>query len=402
MPGVELFGAEERKEVNDVMETGILFRYNHDKERAGIWKAKTLEKEISEYVGTKYCHFVSSGTSAVQTAMAACGIGYGDEVIVPPYTYIATIEGVMFSGAIPVFADVDDTICLSPASIRKAITPKTRAIALVHMCGAIGHIEEIIEICKEHNLILLEDAAQALGATHKGKHAGTFGQVGCYSFDFFKIVTAGEGGAIVTNDEQIYKNADSFSDHGHDHIGALRGMENHPHIGLNFRTSELHAAVGLAQFRKIQQILDVQRINQKKLKAVIEKFPQITFRNIPDEAGDSCTFLCFFGPDEATTRKIVKAFAENGIDGIQYWYDNMYHYIRNWGHIRSLASVTKLPLHVLDKPQDYATLQLPESDKIVSRLISMLVKVGWTDEQLELRLQKIELALQSVFDKVEA
>ncbi len=402
MPGVELFGAEERKEVNDVMETGILFRYNHDKERAGIWKAKTLEKEIAEYVGTKYCHFVSSGTTAVQTAMAACGIGYGDEVIVPPYTYIATIEGVMFSGAIPVFADVDETICLSPASIRKAITPKTRAIALVHMCGAIGHIEEIIEICKEHNLILLEDAAQALGATHKGKYAGTFGQIGCYSFDFFKIVTAGEGGAIVTNDEQLYKNADSFSDHGHDHIGALRGMENHPHIGLNFRTSELHAAVGLAQFRKIQQILDLQRINQKKLKAVVEKFPQITFRYIPDEAGDSCTFLCFFGPDEATTRKIVKAFAENGIDGIQYWYDNMYHYIRNWGHIKSLASVTKLPLHVLDQPQDYATLQLPDSDKVISRLISMLVKVGWSEAQLEERLQKIESALQSVFEKVEA
>jgi 8-amino-3,8-dideoxy-alpha-D-manno-octulosonate transaminase len=396
MPGVELFGQEERKEVNDVLDTGILFRYNHDNERKGIWKAKELEKSIEDFTGAKHCHFVSSGTAAVYAGMAACGIGLGDEVIVPPYTFLATIEAVMFAGGVPVFAEIDETICLSPEGIRKAITPKTKAIALVHMCGAIGHIEEILKICEEHNLVLIEDSAQALGATYKGKHAGTFGKVGCYSFDFFKVVTAGEGGAIVTNDTQLYKNVDTFSDHGHDHIGALRGMENHPNMGLNFRTSELHAAVGLAQMKKLNKILSIQKANQARLKAVIKEFPQLELRNIPEEEGDSCTFLCFFGPTEEKTRSIMKAFAAEGVDSCAYWYDNMYHFIKNWDHIQNLKSLNKLPVHELPKPQDYTNLSLPKSYDIVSRLISMTVKVAWTEEELDLRINRIRKALQSV------
>ncbi|MFN8436361.1 MAG: DegT/DnrJ/EryC1/StrS family aminotransferase [Cytophagales bacterium] len=398
MPGVELFGAEERKEVNDVLETGILFRYNHDNERKGIWKAKELEQSIEDFTGAKHCHFVSSGTAAVYSAMAACGIGYGDEVIVPPYTFLATIEAVMFAGGVPVFAEIDDTICLNPDSIRKAITPKTKAICLVHMCGAIGHIEEILQICKEHNLILIEDSAQALGATYKGQHAGTFGKVGCYSFDFFKIVTSGEGGAIVTNDDQIYKNVDTFTDHGHDHIGPLRGMEQHPNVGLNFRTSELHAAVGLAQMKKLDRILTAQRKNHAKIKAVLEEFPQIKLRNIPEPAGDSCTFICFFGPDEATTRNIVKALAAEGVDSCAYWYDNMYHFIKNWDHIHALKSVNTLPVHVLPKPQDYSNVSLPMSYDTVSRLISMTIKVTWSEEDLAKRVENIRKALKSIFN----
>ncbi|MFQ3575144.1 MAG: DegT/DnrJ/EryC1/StrS family aminotransferase, partial [Cytophagales bacterium] len=380
MPGIELFGEEERRHVNEVLETGILFRYNHDNERKGVWKAKELEKEIADFVGAKYCHFVSSGTAAVQAAMAACGIGYGDEVIVPPYTFVATIEGVMFAGAIPVFAEIDETLCLSPEGIRKAITPKTKAIALVHMCGAIGRIDEILEICREHNLILLEDSAQALGASHNGKPAGLFGKVGCYSFDFFKIVTAGEGGAIVTNDEQIYKNVDTFSDHGHDHIGNMRGMEQHPNIGVNFRIGEMNAAVGLAQMKKLPKILEIQKSNHAKLKSVLSKFKEISFRHIPDESGDSCTFICFFTPTEEKTRQLFATLAKHGVDGCAYWYDNMYHFIKNWDHIQHLKSVSKLPVHVLEKPQDYANLHLPKSYDVVSRLISMTVKVSWTED----------------------
>lgn len=397
MPGIEFFGDEERKQVNEVLETGILFRYNHDVERKGIWKAKELEKEIANFVGAKYCHFVSSGTAAVQAAMAACGIGYGDEVIVPPYTFVATIEGVMFAGAIPVFAEIDETLCLSPEGILKAITPKTKAIVLVHMCGAIGKIIDIVEICRKHNLILIEDAAQALGASYKGTSAGLFGKVGCYSFDFFKIVTAGEGGAIVTNDEQIYKNVETFSDHGHDHIGPIRGMEKHPNIGVNFRTSELHAAVGLAQMKKLPKILDIQRKNHAKLRSVLQQYKQITFRYIPDEAGDSCTFISFFTPSEQKARELLAAFATYNVDGCAYWYDNMYHFIKNWDHIQHLKSLSKLPIHVLEKPQDYANLQLPVSYDLISRLISMIVKISWTDNQLEERLKNMDKALKAVF-----
>jgi 8-amino-3,8-dideoxy-alpha-D-manno-octulosonate transaminase len=395
MPGSELFGAEERKEIMDVMETGVLFRYNHDQQRKGIWKAREFEKELADFVGAKYAHVVSSGSTAVATMMAACGVGAGDEVIVPAFTYIATIEGVLFNGALPVFAEIDDTLCLSPEGIRSAITPKTKAVVLVHMCGAMARLEEIIAICKENNLILLEDTAQALGATYKGKALGLYGAMGTYSFDFFKIITAGEGGGIVTNDEQLYKNADMYSDHGHDHIGDNRGMENHPVLGFNYRISELHAAIGLAQLRKINYLLETNKKNKKILKEALSKYPQISFRFLPDSDGDSATFLSFFMPNEEIARATSKEFAKAGI-GNNYWFDNNYHYIRNWEHLRGMKTLARLPIELLGSRQDFKTLQLPQTDLLMSRLISVGIRVTWTEEDLKNIVAKMDTILKEI------
>src|ERR1700741_4004844 len=161
MPGTELFGAEERKEINDVVETGILFRYGHDAQRNNHWKAKDFETEVKKITGAKFAHAMSSGSTAVATALAASGIGTGDEVIVPPFTFMATIEAVLFIGALPVFAEIDETLCLSAGGIKKAITPKTKAVCLVHMCGGNANMDEVMAVIKQHNLILLEDAGQA-------------------------------------------------------------------------------------------------------------------------------------------------------------------------------------------------------------------------------------------------
>ena len=154
MPGSELFGAEEQKEVNDVMGTGILFRYNHDAQRNGIWKAREFEAEVKKITHANYAHAVSSGSTAVACALAAAGIGTGDEVIVPPFTYAASVEAVLFAGAKPVFAEVDETLCLSAAGIKKVLTPKTKGICLVHMCGSMANMDEIMAIVNEHNLVL--------------------------------------------------------------------------------------------------------------------------------------------------------------------------------------------------------------------------------------------------------
>ena len=257
MPGTELFGADERKEVMDVLETGMLFRYNHDDQRADMWKARELEQEVADFTGAHYAHAVSSGSAAVACCLASAGIGYADEVIVPPFTYLATIEAVFFAGALPVFAEIDETLCLSAEGIEAVITEKTKAVLLVHMCGAAADMEAIQAVCKKHNVQLIEDAGQALGAFYKGKSVGLFGTNGAYSFDFFKITTAGEGGVFVTNDETTYLKADNFSDHVHDHIGSNRGMEQHPYLGFNYRISELHAAVGLAQMRHILSLIHI-------------------------------------------------------------------------------------------------------------------------------------------------
>ncbi len=270
------------------------------------------------------------------------------------------------------------------------------------MCGAMAKIDEIVEICKEHNLVLIEDTAQAFGGTYKGKPLGTFGSMGCFSFDFFKIITCGEGGAIITNDEKLYNLAEQFSDHGHDHIGSNRGMENHPIIGFNYRIGELNAAIGLAQVKKMGYIMSQQRKHKKILTAVLEKFPEVQLRNIPDKEGDVATFLDFFLPNEAEARKVLAAFEKEGVNqlvGYKYWYDNQYHYIRNWEHVKELKTPMKLAAHVLGTPQDYKTLELPQSDALISRLISFEIKIKWTDADLQELSRRLEAALSSVFVK---
>src|SRR5215831_15451592 len=182
MPGTELYGAEERKELEDVMQTGIFFRYNHENLRNDIWKAKEFEEEVKKITKAKYAHAVSSGSAAVIAALASAGIGAGDEVIVPPFTYVGSIEAVLLVGAIPVFAEIDETLCLSAEGIKKVLTPKTKGICLVHMCGGMADMDELMPIVKEHKLILVEDAGQAFGASYKGTAVGLFGKTGCYSF----------------------------------------------------------------------------------------------------------------------------------------------------------------------------------------------------------------------------
>ncbi len=396
MPGTELFGEEEKKEVMDVLETGILFRYNHDQQRNGQWKAKSFENDLARYHGVRFAHLTSSGTTADNLALACCGIGVGDEVIVPPFTFIAPVEAILNAGAIPVFAEIDETLCLYPESIEAVITPKTKAVLLVHMCGSMAQIDKIVEVCKKHNLILIEDTAQALGASFKGRPLGTFGKIAIFSFDFFKIVSAAEGGAIITDDPILYETAAQHSDHGHSHVGNNRGAEPHPIIGTNYRISELHAAVGLAQFRKLPYILERQRANKSKLENTFAKYTQISFRKVPDKNGDSATFLDFFLQDETTTRKVLKSFDKHGI-GYAYWYDNNYHYFRNWDHIRNMKAASKLAISLFKSPQDYATIVFPQSDSIISRLVSIQIRITWSEEEIQNLTSKIEKALKDVF-----
>jgi len=383
MPGTELFGAEERKEVNDVLETGILFRYGHDAQRNGHWKAEEFEEEVKKITGAKYAHAMSSGSTAVATALAAAGIGAGDEVIVPPFTFIATIEAVLFVGALPVFAELDETLCLSAEGIQRAITPKTKGVCLVHMCGAMADMDPIMEVINKNNLILVEDAGQAFASSYKGTYTGLFGKAGSYSFDFFKIATAGEGGVLVTNDETTYKIADCYSDHGHNHIGAKRGMEQHPVLGFNYRIGELNAAVGLAQTRKVPGIKEINRKYKQMLTEMLSKTEGIGFARIADPAGDSATFLNILMPDTESAQRTVEEFNRAGVVGFDYWFLNMYHFINQWDHVKEMRTAAKLPIEVLGAPQDYAKLELPKSQEVIGRLISFGIKCTWTEEQVK-------------------
>jgi 8-amino-3,8-dideoxy-alpha-D-manno-octulosonate transaminase len=400
MPGFELWSDAERKEVNEVLETGILMRYGFDAPRKGKWKSKELEEAICKRFGSKHAQLTSSGTSALTTAMAALGIGAGDEVIMPSFTFVASFEAVLSVGALPVLVDVDETLTLNPDAVRNAITSKTKCVMPVHMCGSMADMDALTAICKQHNLILLEDACQSIGASYKGKYLGTIGNAGTFSFDFVKTITCGEGGAVLTNDEEVYTKCDGYTDHGHDHKGVDRGADLHPFIGYNFRISELHAAVGLAQIKRLDQFLEIQKRNHSQLKNILSQVPEISFRKIPDPAGDSCTFLSWFLSTEELTRGVVNEMkAQNILAGNFYWYDNNWHYLRKWDHLRNALS-----LHALNDGQQAALKKLSSqnfsaSDAIMSRCISSAISLLWTEEQIKEKGEKIVNAIKKVLSK---
>ena len=393
MPGFEWFGEEERKEVNEVLETGVLFRYGFDGARKGRWKAKSFESELAERLNVGYAHLCSSGTAALNIALACCGIGAGDEVVVPPFTFVATIESVLSAGAIPVFGEIDETLCLDPDRLEDVVTARTRAILPVHMCGSMARIDEIAQFCARKGLVLIEDACQALGGVYQGKTLGAFGQMGCFSFDPVKTITCGEGGAVITGDAGLYEKAHSYADHGHEHVGSDRGLEGHPILGTNHRISELNAAVGLAQLRKLDRILEVQRANKTAIKEALTAIPGLTFRKVPDENGDSATFLSFLLSSEDRTRQAALDLGRAGVDGCFYWYDNNWHYLRRWEHLKKMASAYRLPQTLSGHCPDYERVHLPQSDNIIKRLISIQIKLSWTEADLARRIEKIRRAL---------
>jgi 8-amino-3,8-dideoxy-alpha-D-manno-octulosonate transaminase len=400
MPGFELWGAEERKEVNDVLETGILMRYGFDGPRKGIWKSKELEEAICKTFGSKYAQLTSSGTSALTTAMAVLGIGAGDEVIMPSFTFVASFEAVLSVGAIPVMVDVDDTLTLNPEAVKKAITPKTKCVMPVHMCGSMADMDALVTICKEHNLILLEDACQSIGGSYKGKMLGTIGEAGTFSFDFVKTITCAEGGVVMTNSEDIYIKCDGYTDHGHDHKGIDRGADLHPFIGYNFRISELHAAVGLAQIRKLDTFLALQKKNHTALKNTISQIPEVSFRRIPDPAGDSCTFLSWFLPTEEIARAVVNELKSQGIlAGNFYWYDNNWHYIRKWDHLKKSITLNVLSAEQKAAVLEQANKEFTASNAVMSRCISTAISLLWTDEQIKDKGERIVAAIKKVLNK---
>ncbi|MEJ4089287.1 DegT/DnrJ/EryC1/StrS family aminotransferase [Galbibacter orientalis] len=396
MPGFELFGDEERKHVNDVLESGVLMRYGFDGMRNGHWKAVELEKAISKRMKVAHTQLVSSGTSALTIALASAGIGAGDEVIMPTFTFVASFESIIALGAVPVLVDIDDTLTIDPKKVEEAITAKTKVVMPVHMCGSMANLKALKDICEVNELLLLEDACQAIGGSYEGKPLGSYGDLGCFSFDYVKTITCGEGGAVITNNENYATNADHYSDHGHDHVGKDRGAETHPFLGYNYRISELNAAVGLAQINRLDDFLAIQKKNYTVLREAIETISGITMRTVPDGGEENYSFLSFFMNDEETARATQKELVANGVDGCFYWFDNNWHYIKKWEHLKDLKSLGKLPEEVIKGLPDYNSQDFSQSDQWLGRNISVLIKLSWTDEEVNERAQKMKQVLSGV------
>lgn len=374
----------------------MLFRYGFDQQREGVFKVRNFEQEFAQYCGVKHALAVSSGTAALRVALAALGVSPGDEVITQGFTFVATWETILDAGAIPVFAEIDDTLCLDPDDLAQRITPRTKAVLPVHMCGSMARIEEIVNVAAKHGIPVIEDTAQSCGGRWKGKALGAFGSLGTFSFDSVKTMTTGEGGMVITDDEKLYNRASEFHDHGHDHNPSVpRGLEKRNFIGVNFRMMEIQGALGLAQLRKLDAvILPKQRENKARIREALARIDQITFRDLPDPEGDTATFLTFFLPSREKTAAFHKALAKEGAGAI-YWYENTWHYYEQWEHLLQGKSLASTGYPFRDEKGAarcaYRNEDLPNTADLVSRTLSFAINVHMED-QIPRMIEAIEKA----------
>jgi 8-amino-3,8-dideoxy-alpha-D-manno-octulosonate transaminase len=399
MPGFEVFGEEEKQQILEVLETGVLFRYEFAEKRKGVYKVAEFEKRFAEYCGAKHAQAVSSGTAALRVAMAALGISPGDEVITQGFTFVATWEAILDACAIPVFAEVDESLTMDPQDLEQRITPRTKAIMPVHMLGAPARIEEIVAVAEKHGIPVIEDTAQACGGMFEGRGLGTFGTMGIFSFDSVKTITTGEGGMIVTDDPTLYQNCSEYHDHGHDHNPELdRGLESRRFIGMNYRMAELQGAIGLAQLAKLDYIISEQRKHKTAIKAALKEVDGVTFRDIPDPEGDTATFLAFFLPDGEAARRFNGVLA-NEKAGAIYFKDNTWHFYPKWEHMLQGLTLcrTGWPFkRSQGEDLSYAPDGLPKSEAVFDRLLVYPIPVKMADDRLETIIAAIRKAASAL------
>jgi perosamine synthetase len=271
-----------------------------------------FEKEFARFIGTKFSLSTSNGTAGLHLALIASGIGQGDEVIVPDFTFIATANTVRYVGAEAVLIDVNpNNLCIDPKLIEKAIIP-------VHIYGHPANMPEIMDIAAKHNLIVIEDAAEAHGAEINGEKVGSFGLCGVFSFFGNKIITTGEGGMITTDNEAFYKNARIFRDHGMSHHKRYWYNE----IGFNYRMTNIQAALGLAQLEKIDIFIQRRREILKRYKENFQHMAGIRFNHEDKWAKSVCWMVCLEVDsfDEKTRELFMATLKEKGVDSRPYFY----------------------------------------------------------------------------------
>ena len=379
-PGIELIGDEETAEVLEVMASKFLSRYGPADNPAFGAKVHKVEESLAAFAGVKHGLALSGGGSAaLWIAMLALGIGPGDEVIVPGFTYVASISSIVYTGATPVLAEIDDSFCLDPADVANKITPHTKAILVVHMLGGVARLDELKARADANNVALIEDCAQAFGATYQGQGVGGVGKVGTFSFNEYKTITCGDGGALVTDDTALYERAFAMHDQGHAPFRLESKYAERPFLGMNFRMTELSGAVLVAQLRKLDFIRTHLRANKAIVKSILREVPELSFRTLVDPEGDLATHLVVVLPTKEIAEAVAKEVGSITL-GTSGW-----HVYNHMDHVLSRRTVTGkgCPFdcgHTDHALGDYYPGMLPQTDGLVDRAIS--VGIGVRDGNL--------------------
>jgi dTDP-4-amino-4,6-dideoxygalactose transaminase len=399
-PGVELIGEEEIAEVIEVLTNRSLSRYGQDDDPRFGAKVKQVEQEIAALAGVRFGLGVhGGGSSGLWLSLLGLGIGPGDEVIVPGFTFVASISAIVYARATPVLAEMDDSFNLDPADVEARITPRTRAIIAVHMLGAPARLDELRDIADRHDLFLVEDCAQAFGATYQGQGVGGIGDTGVYSFNEYKTITCGDGGMIVTDDEDLYGRLFAIHDQGHAPDRGGSKYAERPFLGLNFRMTELSGAVLLAQVRKLDLIRDHLRANKAIVKSTIADLPGLGFRTIVDPEGDLATHLVVTFPTPEIARAVAAELGSITLDASGWHvYANMEHLLE-----RRTVSGKGCPFdcacHGSEGARYWAGM-LPQTDALLARSLS--IGIGVFDTNLApwgLRMRDDEDAARRVAER---
>lgn len=385
-PGGMRIDEEEEAAVLEVIRAKRLFRYYGPQE--GPSKVAQFENEFATYMGASHALAVTSGTAALICGLAGLGIGPGMEVILPAYTWIATASAVVALGAVPVMAEVDESLTLNPDDIENKITSYTRAIIPVHMRGAPCRMDRILEVARQNNLQVLEDTAQADGASFHGKRLGSFGDAGIFSLQFNKIITSGEGGAVITNHDEVFKRAVMY----HDVIGGARNNIPEDQIlpGINFRMPELLAAVSLVQLRKLDKLLADMRLRKNMLKENIggvAKQKGVEFRVLNDPQGDAAVALVFFLPEQERARPVAEALDAEGLPSmVMYSPESVdYHVYPHWSPIMNQRSWSPGSGPWVNHPRkiEYTVDMCPRTLELLGRAVHVDVSPDLTNSNVE-------------------
>lgn len=387
MPGFEIIDDQEKRAVAEVFDRdGVLFRTGFDERRSHVFKVREFELAFAQRFGAGFAHAVSSGTAAVKVALKALGVRPGDEVITQCFTFVATVEAILECGAIPICTEINRTLNMDPDDLAKKITSRTKAIVPVHMLGASVPMAEVLEVALAKGIPVIEDAAQACGGRYRGRHLGTLGAAGAYSFDFGKALTTGEGGMVVTDDEQVYLRARAYSDHGHEsHPTVPRGEDTRSAPGFNYRMMELQGAIGLVQLSKLEGAIKRQKENKARIKAALRQIASIRFRDFADEDGETGDTLVFFLESPQATAQVARELLAAGVRFRILPEALKWHYAGTWDHM--LTGIEQYRGRPLNQ-------EWKRSDALLRSAIAIPIFIKMDDAKVEWTIDRLARALR--------
>ena len=383
--GVDLVGDEEIAAVTAVLRDRSLFRYHSPRTPQRVAE---FEAAVCDAFEVPYALATCSGTAALRCAIAALGIGCGDEVIVPAFTFIATVSAVVAAGAVPVFAEVDESLTLDPDDVARKITPRTRAVVPVHLENVAADLDRLLAVARRAGVAVLEDAAQAIGVTYRGRAVGTIGDLGACSLQATKNITTGEGGLVLPHDEDLYVRAARYHDQGGQFVTQYRGSRGpergEPFVGDNLRMTELAGAIGCVQLGRLGPLLASMRGNCERVRGKIGDLDGYCPRRLPDPEGAGGSSLTWFAGDATTAKRFVRALLAEGVPAAQM-YDGEPVYANPAVRARRTASDKGGPWHCAEHPTTvtYEPGTCPRTEDLASRSITVAIGPAWSADDCD-------------------